>query len=128
MQSSIDDLHRMAGHPTTGKAPVLAHRPLVGGAMLAAAYVEQHPERVAQAVLAEQNAGQRRAGPFQEHQAAARSLRYYRRLVPTIFESFRVDGPDDGAQMDYIWHHVGRLCQHGRDRVSLCRRRHRPVA
>ena len=102
LQSSIDDLHRMVTHYGQG-APVR----LIGhswGAMLAAAYVGQHPDRVAQAVLAEpgalDNAGLAR---FQEHQAATRSLRYYRRLVPTIFESLRVDGPDDDAQMDYIY-------------------------
>lgn len=102
LQSSIDDLHRMVSHYGQG-APVR----LIGhswGAMLAAAYVGQHPDRVVQAVLAEpgalDNAGLAR---FKARQSATRDLRYYRLLVPTIFESLRVDGPDGDAQMDYIY-------------------------
>lgn len=72
--------------------------------MLAAAYAGQHSDHVAQAVLAEpgalDNAGLTR---FRERQSTARGLGYYRRLIPTIFASFRVDGPDTYAQMDYIY-------------------------
>ena len=32
-----------------------------------------------------------------------RSADYYRLLVPTIFESLRLDGPDNQAQVDYIY-------------------------
>lgn len=102
LQTSVDDLHRIVTHFGQG-APVR----LVGhswGAMLAAAYVGQHPDHVAQAVLAEpgalDNAGLTR---FKERQSTARGLGYYRRLIPTIFASFRVDGPDTHAQMDYIY-------------------------
>ena len=102
LQSSVDDLHRIVSHYAQD-APVR----LIGhswGAMLAAAYVGQHPDRVTQAVLAEpgalDNAGLAR---FQAHQSSTRGLGYYRLLVPTIFESFRVDGPDGDAQMDYIY-------------------------
>ena len=74
------------------------------GAMLAAAYMGQHPDRVSQAVLAEpgalDNAGLAR---FRERQTGAQGFAYYRLLAPTIFEAFRVDGPDADARMDYIF-------------------------
>lgn len=102
LQTSVDDLHRMVTHFGQG-APVR----LIGhswGAMLAAAYAGQHPDQVVQAVLAEpgalDNAGLTR---FKARQSSAQGLGYYRRLIPTIFASFRVDGPDTHAQMDYIY-------------------------
>ncbi len=74
------------------------------GAMLAAAYVGQHPDRVSQAVLAEpgalDNAGLAR---FHERQATSQGLDYYRLLVPTIFETFHMAQPDADARMDYIY-------------------------
>ena len=109
LQSSIDDLHRMVTHYGRGE-PVR----LIGhswGAMLAAAYVGQHPDDVLQAVLAEpgalDNAGLAR---FAERQAASsRSAEYYRLLIPTILESLHLDGPDAEAQMDYIY---GKMSAH----------------
>lgn len=103
LQSSVDDLHRIITHYGQGE-PVR----LIGhswGAMLTAAYVGQHPDHVTQAVLAEpgalDNAGLAR---FNERQAAAaQSASYYRLLIPTIFESLHLDGPDEAAQMDYIY-------------------------
>ncbi len=102
LQSSIDDLHRIVSHFGQGE-PVR----LIGhswGAMLAAAYVGQHPDSVVQIVLAEpgtlDNAGLAR---FIEHQATARGFSYYRLLARTIVESFHIDGPDADARMDYIF-------------------------
>ena len=103
LQSSVDDLHRIVSHYGNG-APVR----IIGhswGAMLAAAYVGQHPDSVAQVVLAEpgalDNAGLAR---FNERQAAsAQSAAYYQLLIPTIFESMHLDAPDAAASMDYIY-------------------------
>jgi proline iminopeptidase len=103
LQSSVADLHRIVTH-FGGGAPVR----LIGhswGGMLTAAYIGQHPEFVSHAVLAEpgalDNAGLAR---FNERQAAsARSGAYYLALVPTIFESLHLNGPDGDAQNDYIF-------------------------
>jgi len=102
LQSSVDDLHRIVSHFGQGE-PVR----LIGhswGAMLAAAYVGQHPDNVIQTVLAEpgalDNAGLAR---FIERQATARGFSYYRVLVRTIVESFHINGPDADARMDYIF-------------------------
>jgi len=102
-QSSIDDLHRIVNYYGQGE-PVQ----LIGhswGAILAAGYIGQHPDSVARVVLAEpgalDNAGLVR---FNERQAASsQSADYYQLLVPTIFESLYLDGPDADAQMDYIY-------------------------
>jgi proline iminopeptidase len=103
LDSSVADLHRIVTHYGGGE-PVR----LIGhswGGMLAAAYIGEHPAQVSHAVLAEpgalDNAGLAR---FNERQAAAsRSAAYYLALVPTIFESLHLDGPDESAQMDYIF-------------------------
>ncbi|RME97656.1 MAG: alpha/beta hydrolase [Chloroflexi bacterium] len=103
LQSSVDDLNRIVNHFGNGE-PVR----LIGhswGAMLAAAFVGRHPGSVTQVVLAEpgalDNAGLAR---FNKRQAdAARNVAYYRLLIPTIFESFHLTGPDSDAQMDYIY-------------------------
>lgn len=103
LQSSVEDLHRIVTHYGNGNpVRVIGHS---WGAMLAAAYVGVHPESVAQVVLAEpgamDNAGLAR---FNARQAESlRSAAYYRLLVPTIFESLRLDGPDSQAQVDYIY-------------------------
>jgi len=104
LQSAITDLHRIVSHYGQDE-PVR----LIGhswGAMLAAAYVGQHPDRVSQAVLAEpgalDNAGLAR---FRERQAAAQGFSYYRLLVSTIFETFHMpeSESDANARMDYIY-------------------------
>ena len=103
LQSSVDDLHRIVTHYGQGQpVRIIGHS---WGAMLAAAYVGQHSDSVAQVVLAEpgalDNAGLAR---FNERQvAASRRADYYRLLVPTIFESMHLDGPDAEATMDYIY-------------------------
>lgn len=103
LQSSVDDLHRIVTHYGGGEpVRVIGHS---WGAMLAAAYVGQHPDSVTQVVLAEpgamDNAGLER---FNARQAESlRSADYYRLLVPTIFESLRLEGPDNQAQVDYIY-------------------------
>lgn len=103
LQSSVDDLHRIVSYYGNG-APVR----IIGhswGAMLAAAYVGQHPDSVAQVVLAEPGAlDNARLARFNERQAASsRSAAYYQLLIPTIFESMHLDAPDTEASMDYIY-------------------------
>ncbi|MEM8857726.1 MAG: alpha/beta hydrolase, partial [Chloroflexota bacterium] len=74
------------------------------GAMLTAAYVGQHPESVSHAVLAEpgalDNAG---LDQFLQRQSGSQGFGYYRKLVPTIFETLQMELPDDQAQQDYIY-------------------------
>ena len=103
LQSSIDDLHRIVSHYGQGEpVRIIGHS---WGAMLAAAYIGQYPDSVTQAILAEpgalDNAGLARFGERQA--ASSQSLSYYQLLVPTIFESMHLDGPDSEAMMDYIY-------------------------
>lgn len=102
LQTAVDDLHRIVSHYSPD-APVR----IIGhswGAMLAAAYVGQHPDSVTQVVLAEpgalDNAGLAR---FNERQSATQGLDYYRLLIPTIFEAFHLKGPDAENYNDYIF-------------------------
>ncbi len=102
LESSVADLHRFVTHYGQGG---MVH--LVGhswGAMLTAAYLGEHPTHVEKAVLAEPgavtNAGLAR---FQERQAAAQGLAYYRVLLPTLFASLHLVDPDADAQQDYIF-------------------------
>lgn len=103
LQNSVDNLHRIVTHYGNGEpVRIIGHS---WGAMMAAAYVGQHPDSVAQVVLAEpgalDNAGLAR---FNERQAAsAQSAAYYQLLVPSIFESMHLDAPDAEATMDYIY-------------------------
>ncbi len=103
LQNSVANLHRIVTHYGNGEpVRIIGHS---WGAMLAAAYVGQHPNSVTQVVLAEpgalDNAGLAR---FNERQAAsAQSAAYYQLLVPTIFESMHLDAPDADASMDYIY-------------------------
>lgn len=109
LQSSVDDLHRIVSHYGHGDpVRIVGHS---WGAMLAAAYVGQHPDSVMQVVLAEpgalDNAGLSR---FNERQAVSSlSFTYYRKLVPTIFESMHLDRPDEEAATDYIY---GKMSEH----------------
>ncbi|MEZ4680863.1 MAG: alpha/beta hydrolase [Caldilineaceae bacterium] len=107
LASSIEDLHRIVTHYGRGE-PV--H--LVGhswGAMLAAGYLGQHPEFVTKAVLAEPGELTNSSPTaLQERQAAARDIRYYRVLIPTIFETFHLTPADADARTDYIF---GRMSQ-----------------
>ncbi|MCB0110096.1 MAG: alpha/beta hydrolase, partial [Caldilineaceae bacterium] len=107
LASSIADLHRIVTHYGQGE-PV--H--LVGhswGAMLAAGYLGQYPELVTKAVLAEPGELTNSSPTaLQKRQAAARDIRYYRVLIPTIFETFHMEPPDADARMDYIF---GRMSQ-----------------
>jgi proline iminopeptidase len=107
LASSVADLHRIVTHYGQGR-PVY----LVGhswGAMLAAAYIGEHPETTAGVVLAEpgalDNAGLER---FRAQQAAAQGGSYYPALVRTIFASLHLDGPDAHAQNDYIFGQMSR--------------------
>ncbi len=102
LQSSVDDLDRIVAHFGQGQ-PVR----LIGhswGAMLAAAYIGQHPDSVSQVVLAEpgalDNAGLAR---FSERQASSQSLAYYSLMARTVFESLHLQGPDAHAPQDYIF-------------------------
>jgi len=102
LQSSIDDLHRVVTHyRPDGPVRLIGHS---WGAMLASAYVGQHPNHVAQVVLAEPGALDNEGlARFNQRQTASQGLDYYRLLVPTIFESLHLEGPDADAQMDYIY-------------------------
>jgi proline iminopeptidase len=103
LQSSVADLHRIITHYSNGEpVRVIGHS---WGAMLAAAYVGQHPDSVGQVVLAEPGAMDNETlARFNARQReSARSADYYRLLVPTIFESLRLNGPDSQAQVDYIY-------------------------
>lgn len=103
LQSSVADLHRIVTHYGSGEmVRLIGHS---WGGMLAAAYIGEHPEQVSHAILAEpgalDNAGLAR---FNERQAAsAGGGFYYLALVPTIFESLHLNGPDGDAQNDYIF-------------------------
>ncbi len=79
------------------------------GAMLAAGYLGQYPEFVTKVVLAEPGE-LTNASPkaLQARQATARDVRYYRILIPTIFETFHMTPPDADARTDYIF---GRMSQ-----------------
>lgn len=99
LAASVADLHGIVRHYGQGR-PVY----LVGhswGAMLVAAYIGQHPDAAAGAVLAEpgalDNAGLER---FRAQQAAAQGGDYYPALVRAIFASLHLDGPDAHAQND----------------------------
>ncbi len=103
LQSSVDDLHRIVSrYGNGGPVRIIGHS---WGAMLAAAYVGQHPDNVAQVVLAEPGAMDNAdLARFNARQVqSAQSAAYYRLLLPTIFESLRLDGPDSQAQVDYIY-------------------------
>ncbi len=102
LQSNIDDLHRIVEYYGQGEpVHIIGHS---WGAMLAAGYVGQHPDSVAQVVLAEpgalDNAGLAR---FNGRQASTRDLAYYRHLVPTIFESMHIEAVDSDAHTDYVY-------------------------
>ncbi len=102
LELSIADLHRIVTH-YGNEQPVR----LIGhswGAMLAAGYLGKHPDQVSQAVLAEPGAlDNARLDRFRQRQATTQDLAYYWMLVPAIFESFHLDGPDADAPMDYIF-------------------------
>ncbi|MBV7339253.1 alpha/beta hydrolase [Chloroflexi bacterium TSY] len=107
LASSVDDLHRIVTHYGKGE-PVY----LVGhswGAMLVGDYIGQYPEFATKAVLAEPGALNNAAlARFNERQEASQGVGYYRTLIPTIFESFRVEPIDVHARTDYIF---GRMSQ-----------------
>lgn len=102
LQSSIDDLHGIINHYGAG-APVR----IVGhswGAMLAAAYIGQHPDHVSHVILAEpgalDNDGLDR---FRARQAASQGVAYYGQLIPTLFETFHMQPSDADARLDYVY-------------------------
>lgn len=107
LAASVADLHRLVTHYGQG-SPVylLGHS---WGAMLAAAYIGQHPEQVAGVVLAEpgalDNAGLER---FRAQQTASQGGDDYPALVRAIFASLHLDGPDSHAQNDYIFGQMSR--------------------
>lgn len=102
LQSSMDDLHRIVSHYGQGESVrIIGHS---WGAMLAAAYVGQHPDSVSHLILAEpgalDNAGLDR---FRNRQSASQGIAYYGQLIPTLFESFHMNPPDGDAPMDYVY-------------------------
>jgi proline iminopeptidase len=103
LASAIADLDSIVDYYGKGK-PV----DLVGhswGAMLASAYLGEHPEKVSHAVLAEPGF---LTSEFAEKWAEATKIRlsagsiYY--FLKTKFESLHVNGPDDQASNDYFVH------------------------
>lgn len=103
LTSAIADLDSIVDHYGNGK-PVN----LVGhswGAMLASAYLGEHPEKVRRAVLAEPGF---LTSEFAEKWAEATRIRfsagmlYY--FLRTKFESLHVNGPDGQASNDYFFH------------------------
>lgn len=98
-QDMVDDLDAFATHYSPDR-PVT----LIGhswGAMLAAAYIGQHPERVGQAVLAEPGALTDAAmASFQTHFASILDADLILRIAPVYVEALHV--ADAGERADYI--------------------------
>ncbi len=98
-QDMVDDLDAFATHYSPVR-PVT----LIGhswGAMLAAAYIGQHPERVSQAVLAEPGALTDAAmAAFQTHFASILDADLILRIAPVYIEALHV--ADGSERADYI--------------------------
>jgi proline iminopeptidase len=112
LASSLADLDAIVDH-YGGSRPVN----LVGhswGAMLASAYLGQHPEKVEHAVLAEPGFLTAEMGNEWVRATAMRwspGLVYY--IVRTKFECLHVRGPDDHAADDYFRYRMARWYLNG---------------
>jgi len=106
LESAIADLDRIVEHYGGGKpVGIVGHS---WGAMLAAAYIGRHPEKVDKVVLAE---------PGALTSEAFKAIAPYlgRMDIPLLwsgtlawFESLHIHGPDEQAPMDHIWTSVGK--------------------
>lgn len=98
-QDMVDDLDAFAAYYSPNQ-PVT----LIGhswGAMLAAAYIGQHPERVSQVVLAEPGALTNAAmASFQTHFASVLDADLILRIAPVYIEALHL--ADDRERVDYI--------------------------
>lgn len=102
LATMVADLHRIITHYGQGDAvKLIGHS---WGAMLAAAYIGEHPTTVDKVVLAEPGGLDNSAlARFREHQTDSQGLAYYQTLLITIFESLHLEATDQDAQMDYIF-------------------------
>lgn len=100
-QSSIDDLDRIVEHYSPDR-PVY----LIGhswGAMLAAGYVSQHPEKVSAVVMGEPGGLTDEAmADFMARQQSVIDAGFMLRLAPHYFEQFYVEEIDAQARADYF--------------------------
>lgn len=105
LASALADLDSIVDYYSDGeKVNLVAHS---WGAMLASAYLGQHPDKVSHAVLAEP--GFLTSG-YAEKWAEATKLRFSTgilyHLLKTKFEALHVNGPDDHAADDYFAHQM----------------------
>lgn len=100
-QSSIDDLDLLVDHYGGGD-PVY----LIGhswGAMLAAGYIGQHPEKVSAVVMGEPGGlTDESIAAFMVNQQSVINTGFILRLAPRYFEQFYVEPIDDRARADYL--------------------------
>lgn len=105
LASAIADLDSVVDHYGNGKQVNLVGHSW--GAMLASAYLGQHPDKVSHAVLAEPGF---LTSEFAEKWAEATKLRFstgiFYHFLKTKFESLHVNGPDDHAADDYFAHQM----------------------
>ena len=105
LASAIADLDSIVDHYGDGeKVNLVGHS---WGAMLASAYLGQHPEKVDNAVLAEPGF---LTSEFAEEWAEETGIRFtpgvLYHFVKTKFESLHVKGPDEHASDDYFGHQM----------------------
>jgi proline iminopeptidase len=105
LASALADLDSIVDYYSDGeKVNLVAHS---WGAMLASAYLGQHPDKVSHAVLAEPGF---LTSEFAEKWAEATKLRFTTgilyHLLKTKFEALHVNGPDDHAADDYFAHQM----------------------
>lgn len=100
-QSSIDDLDRIVEHYSP-EQPVY----LIGhswGAMLAAGYISQHPEKVSAVVMGEPGGLTDEAmAEFMTRQQSVINASFMLRLAPRYFEQYYVEPVDERARADYF--------------------------
>jgi proline iminopeptidase len=105
LASAIADLDSVVDYYGNGhKVNLVGHS---WGAMLASAYLGQHPDKIDHAVLAEPGF---LTSEFAEEWAEATKMRFSAgvlyHFVKTKFESLHVSGPDDQASDDYFGHQM----------------------
>jgi proline iminopeptidase len=103
LQSSVEDLNRIADHYGQGRQVALIGHSW--GGIISAYYLAEYPEKVARAVLAEP--GVLTTKEFQEFVEIMRpkkSLKMLFFMMRTWFASLHLDGLDPDARMDYLIH------------------------
>lgn len=100
-QTSIDDLDRLVEHYGGGKSVYLIGHSW--GAMLAAGYTGQHPEKVSAVVLGEPGGLTDEAmADFMAKQGSVINAGFMLRMAPRYFEQFYVEPIDEQARADYF--------------------------